>query len=367
MSKKTKLRKINLTSVDMVRRGANQEAYINLYKSAGDPAEPQAASETPPGTPGAPNPNEIPSSLWKSIKEAVTRLMKASEAQGAELDDAELDGEESQQEIMDNRTAYNEALNKSIDSILADGSLSTDEKADMITKSIEQFSEAYTEECVMLLKATDNTDAQEDEPEDEEYEGDPQDEYPESKESEGEEEMKIDKSRFTPEELAQYNALITKGMVEDDPAQDGATEPAIEKSAEMHPEVKKALEDMEALKKSMEMKEMAGIAKKYAPLGKKEDELAQTLYDMKKSSEASYDAYLAVLDQNLDLVNKSGLFEEIGKSSRGVAGGSTLDKIEGIATELQKSDVSLDRHQAIAKAWENHPELVAEYDEEYQK
>ena len=113
------------------------------------------------------------------------------------------------------------------------------------------------------------------------------------------------------------------------------------------------------------MKEMKDIAKKYALLGKKEDELAQTLYDMKKSNPANYDAYVSVLDQSLELVNKSGQFEEIGKSSRSIPGGSTVEKIEGIAKSYQDKDPSLDYNTAIMKAWENHPELMDAYDSEY--
>lgn len=368
--KKTKLKKIELTSVDMVRRGANQEAYINLYKSAGDPEEPM----TPPDAPGAPNTDEIPHGLWKSIVELVKGFLGPGEAEDGNLEDPEYQEEQeevekaaetfrermSQQEIRENRWKYQDALNMSIESILNDDELNDEEKVDMMNQSIEQFSNAYKELCAKLVNTTTNT-----KPEPTEVVGKTQDEEPE-KDEEGEEEMKIDKSRFTPEELANYEALIAKGRVEDEPGFDEA-EPAIEKSAEqeMHPEVKKALDEMKAFQKSIEMKAMTDIAKKYVPLGKKEDELASTLYEMKKSSQASYDAYIAVLDQNLELVNKSGMFEEIGKSSRNPVGGSTVEKIEGIATELQKSDATLGRHEAIMKAWEQHPELVAEYDSEY--
>lgn len=371
MSKRTKLRKINLTSVDMVRRGANQEAYINLYKSAGDPAEPNA----PANAPAAPNSDEIERGLVKSIVDAVKGFMGKKEViygESGMSDDPDIlekaaesfQTKRDQQEIRDDRWKYQDALNMSIDSILFDDSLTNEQKSGMLAESIQQFADAYKELCVKLLNTTANTDtatlavpalAV----------GKSQDVVPE-KDEEGEEEMRIDKSRFTEEELAQYLALVNKGKVDDEPAEGAnSTEPEAEKDNEMHPEVKKALEDMAALTKSIEMKELTDVAKKYEPLGKNADELAGTLYEMKKSSQASYDAYLAVLDQNLDLVNKSGLFEEIGKSNHTPAGGSTVAKIEAIATELQKSDVSLDRVGAIAKAWEQHPELVAQYDNEY--
>lgn len=199
--------------------------------------------------------------------------------------------------------------------------------------------------------------------------------------------LKIDKSLFSPEELAQYEALIAKASVPEEEEEEKFVPPSeppkktkkqeppeteeeeeedpvsTQKSAS--PELTAALEELADLRKSFEMQEMTTIAKKYAPLGKKEDELAQTLYNMKKSNPANYEAYVAILDESLDMVNKSGLFTEIGKSYKGGGGGSAVEKVEAAASELQKSDPTMSRATAIAKAWENHPELADEYDAEY--
>ena len=360
----------------MVRRGANQEAHINLYKSAGDPED----SGTPPDTLSAPESNEIPQGLWKSIVDLVKGFMGAGEDDN---DDPEDNPEEvpeeveeevekaaetfetrmSQQELRDSRWKYQDALNMSIESILSDDDLSDEEKVEMMNQSIEQFSNAYRNMCAKLVKATPNTTKAATEQPPTEV-GKTQEEIPDIKE-EGEEEMRIDKSRFTPEELAQYNALIAKGLVDEEPEVEDKEEGAVEKSAEMHPEIKKALDAMAEFQKGMEMKEMTGIAKKYTVLGHKEDELAATLYDMKKSSPSSYDAYLAVLDQNLELVNKSGMFEEIGKSGKGMVASGTEAKIASIAKSYQEKDPTLDYDTAVLKAWENNPELLAECDKEY--
>lgn len=201
---------------------------------------------------------------------------------------------------------------------------------------------------------------------------------------------KIDTSRFEPDELAQYNALLAKGMVETDvedgdpvvppaPTQKSApapaaapTEPHTEEDPAMEPaqksapspELTAALADLADLKKSFAMKEMTAIAKKYAPLGKKEDELAKTLYDMKMSNEANYNAYIAVLDESLDMVEKSGLFAEIGKSAgNGTSAGGAVEKADARAKEIMKSD-NCDYTTALAKAWED-PDLMAEADAEY--
>jgi DNA-binding protein YbaB len=207
--------------------------------------------------------------------------------------------------------------------------------------------------------------------------------------------IKIDKSVFTPEELETYKALIAKATVDPEASQEemdeerpempprkkrvfeegfeekevDETEKSCNTRKSADPQLTAALERMEKLEKSIAMQEFTGIAKKYAVLGEDEDELANTLYEMKKSNEANYNAYIAVLDKSLDLVEKSGIFTEIGKSGAayGSTGRGTLGKVEAIADEIMKSDTNISRESAIAKAWEDHPELVAEYDREYRK
>lgn len=210
--------------------------------------------------------------------------------------------------------------------------------------------------------------------------------------------IRIDKSLFTKDELAQYEALIAKATVDPEAAEAEMEKETPEAKKKERPEVKvefeddhmddddleldkcstkksadpalaAALERMEKLEKSIAMQEFTEIAKKYAALGENETELAQTLYDMKKSNEGNYKAYIAVLDKSLGLVEKSGLFAEIGKSTGayGNAAGGTVGKVEQIAGEIMKSDSSMTREQAIVKAWTDHPELVAEYEREYKR
>lgn len=208
--------------------------------------------------------------------------------------------------------------------------------------------------------------------------------------------IKIDKSVFTPEELSIYKALIAKATVdpeageemmeEDRPdfpprkkrvVEDEAfseekdvdeTEKSCRTRKSADPQLVAAMSRLATLEKSIAMKEFTELAKKYAPLGEDEEELAKTLYEMKKSNEANYDAYIGILDKSLGLVEKSGIFAEIGKSAGayGTKGGA-VEKVEAIAADIMKSDTSISREAAIAKAWEDHPELVAEYDREYRR
>ena len=286
MAKKTKLKISELNSVDMCRRGANQESDIALFKNE----EGAPGDATPADAPEGAGTVEVPNTLWKSIVDFARGLMAKTEPntdesyEEEEEDEEEADVEKSaetfnqrraQQEIRDDRWKYKDALDMSVESILNDDDLSEEEKVEMIGESIDQFATAYKEMCEKLLKirVTANktvVTAKSAEPDE-----DPQDEGPDHEE-EGEEEMKIDKSRFSPEELEQYTALIAKGRVDED-NEEWQEEEEVEtkKSMEMHPEVAKALEEMKSIQKSMEMKEMTDIAKKYTLLGKKEEELAK--------------------------------------------------------------------------------------------
>ena len=168
--------------------------------------------------------------------------------------------------------------------------------------------------------------------------------------------IRIDKSAFTPEERATYEALIAKASVE---VEEGTTD--VEKSAS--PELTAALAELADLKKSIEMKEFSELAKKYAPLGKNEEDLAKTLYDLKKSNEANYNAFVGVLDESLAIVEKSGTFAEIGKSAGGATVSGAEAKAAAKAQEIMKSE-QCDYNTAIAKAWAD-PAIMAEYDAEY--
>lgn len=222
--------------------------------------------------------------------------------------------------------------------------------------------------------------------------------------------LKIDKSLFTAEELAQYEALIAKAKVdteaddnlekgcgsggcgskemdkgcgskkkgcktqkEDDMMDnEGMEDEEMDKGCKTKksapsPEIQAALKRLENLEKSYDMKECLEVAKKYAPLGEKEEELANTLYEMKKSNEANYNSYIAVLDKSLAIVEKSGVFSEIGKSAGGSVATSAEGKIEAKAAAIMKADPKIDRTTAIAKAWEQSPDLMAEYDKEYHR
>ena len=113
----------------------------------------------------------------------------------------------------------------------------------------------------------------------------------------------------------------------------------------------------------MEIERLNTVAKKYEVLGKKSDELAAKLYDLKKAGGTVYDDYVTLLDENLAAVTKGGLFSEIGSNRQGSAG---TEQTLGIkAAELAKSAQGMTSPEAIMKAFEENPELAAQYEAEY--
>ncbi|MCL1832859.1 MAG: hypothetical protein FWG45_08165, partial [Oscillospiraceae bacterium] len=145
---------------------------------------------------------------------------------------------------------------------------------------------------------------------------------------------------------------------------------------EMHPEVKKALDEnaalriqMESLQKSLEVKDLTVVAKKYEIIGKKADELAPKLYEMKKAGGTAYDDYVALLDEHLTTVEKSGMFGEVGtaRSGTGAYGAGVESDVMAKASEIAKSADGMTSPEAIVKAFESNPELLAQYDAEYMK
>lgn len=172
--------------------------------------------------------------------------------------------------------------------------------------------------------------------------------------------MNIDKTKLSSEESATLDALLAKcGVEEPEPTPAPQQEPTIEKSEELT----KALTEVAELRKQLELSELRQVAKKYALLGKEEDKLTNTLYEMKKSGDSIYAAYVAELDSSLALCEKSGLFDEVGKSTHGSTGsGGVIKKIHDIAKEYCQKDADLTFAAACAKAWEDNPQLVAEYE-----
>lgn len=115
----TKLKNMKLTSVDLVRAGANQEADICLYKSA----DPQEAAEMP---------SEREHNLFKRFINWLTE--NPSEAENEPQNPIE-----KEDTSVDSADFYKSALTESILSIVGDETLTAEEKGLMVEKSIAQY------------------------------------------------------------------------------------------------------------------------------------------------------------------------------------------------------------------------------------
>jgi len=189
--------------------------------------------------------------------------------------------------------------------------------------------------------------------------------------------MKIDKSKLTPEELAALEAIEKKAGIQEDttpPAATGtdpvakgaATEPAANNNEPediykgLHPAIKAELESLRKTAEKLEDRELTEIAKKYEIIGKKPEDLVPLFKSLKAAGGNAYDQMIAVLDASVEAFEKSGIFSEVGKKGSGTTDAWTA--IEKHADEIQKSMPNLTRTQAIDKACDQHPELVAEYE-----
>lgn len=117
----TKLKNMKVTSVDLVRAGANQEADICLFKSA----DTEEATESPPE-------DEI-----ELLKQFITSFEKTS---------TEADNEpHSPIQKADLENIYKSAIVESLRSIIEDDTLSKSQKKSMAKESVKQFEEKMRE------------------------------------------------------------------------------------------------------------------------------------------------------------------------------------------------------------------------------
>lgn len=410
----TKLKNLKITKVDFVDDGANPEAHIRLFKSK-DGVE-------PPHDEGA----EKKPNIWKRLITAITKAA-GSETDTSELesviDDIQKSSESFGERIAEvkNRKIADEiwdicyALQSSLCSILNDEDMDETSAATAMQESLDEFSE-FTKEAISQWssgKATnivkkeevtasdlammksirnrlDDTIEKAEKAQEEPGAEDPKkkDQNKKQNDAKGAEEMKIDKSKLTPAELA-FLQSIEKRYGEEEgagaeevapPAQNTDPTPAtgvgkantpaqgtdggedIYKG--MHPAVRAELENLKKFREATEERELEGVAKKYEIIGKKKEELVPVLKNLKAAGGTAYTDMIAVLDGAVAAVEKSGAFTEIGKSGgAGTTDGAAWLKAETQAAEVMKSK-NVTKAQALDEVFQNDPELAAECEKE---
>ena len=413
----TKLKNLKIKKVDFVDEGANPDAHIKMIKrkegegqNTGEGGKKESGSIL----------NRLLSFIGKAagmdqseIDSAMDEIKKSDSVSFHEKIN-----EVNNQKIVDEIWDVCYALQSSLCSILNDGEMDSADAAAAMQESLDEFY-AVAQESIRewsggketgivrkkgevskadleIMKAAAerlNMSIQKAGMGDRPNEKIKQQELNERNHSKGDEaEMKIDKSKLTDAEKAFLESIEKRCGTEDgaDGNGGGTEAPSLEASVNksvtqtesetvstqrdrggddiykgLHPAVKAQLEELQKFRDGAETRELTEIAKRYAIIGKKEEELVPLLKSLKAAGGTAYHDMIALLDQAVDTVEKSSLFSEIGRSGHGGAGGKCAEvKINGIAKGYMEKNPALSYSQAIAKAWEDNPDVLAEYEEE---
>ncbi len=411
----TKLRNLKIRKVDFVDEGANPDADIKMRKKK-DKEEPKNSSSILKklfgfiGKAAGMNQEEIDS--------AVAEIQK-----GDSISFSEKINEVNNQKICDEIWDIGYALQSSLCSILNDDELDSASAAAAMQESLDEFYAVVQEsikkwssgrsasivkknedvseaELEIMKSAVERLNETIEKVAKEESEKEEPDNNQKPKGEEREMGMKIDKSKLTDAERAFLENIEKRyGVDEGGNTVDGGasapveqllppafTEPTVVKSVTqpvpnvvasvaqteepdsiykgLHPAVRAELESLKKFREDAEARELTEVAKRYVIIGKKEEELVPMLKSLKAAGGTAYNDMIAVLDQAVAAVEKSGVFSEIGKSGHGSTAGAAEAKIETIAKGYMEKNSSLDYATAVAKAWEDHPELMSEYETE---
>ena len=347
-----KLKKMKYTSVDMVPRGANPEAYIKLAKSLEGGEE------------------EMSQLLTDFISEVVNKIISGKKNVV----------EKSQNptgEMFDN--IY--ALFDSFCSIHEDSNLSSIAKADMMREGLEDFNvqmascfddwaegrcsveksdmseyrlQAMKEmrnrldEIIQAALKDDTPSNTDDDTVDDIPEEAPDDIDKKCSTKVKKEELSmpmVDLEKMSTLDRALVEAIAKKYSGEEHEEEQQKEQPE-------NPAVQKALNELDEIKRALDMEKMTAIAKKYEIIGKKADETAEMLYNLKKSDEKAYDNVIAVYDEMVNVQKESGIFKEYGKN-----GTEDAKDLNSIVAELRKSFPQASMEELVVKAYELNPNL----------
>ena len=391
----TKLKHLKIKKVDFVDDGANPEAFIRLYKSK------DGAAPTPEE-----NIVENPK-FWNRFMAAVAKAFKLENEQaedGPETEDVAKGGAESfgdkfsevkNRKICDEVWDICYALQSSICSILNDEELDSTQAGDAMRESLNEFTEVVsaaigqwsggkaasiakketevTASELELMKS--NRDRLEDIIAKATVVTDKGPEQTTITEPKGETEMSnIDKSKLTEAERAFLESIEKRYGTPEAPAQ--VQTPAVAPEAGvtptpddiykgLSPAVKAELEALRKFRSDAEDNAIREVAKRYAVIGKTEEELFPVLKSMKEAGGTAYADTSAMLDKAVDTIEKSAAFTEIGKSgSHGATTeGAAWAKAESQAAEIMKSK-NVTKAQALDEVFQNDPALAAECEKE---
>lgn len=376
-----KLKNLRVKKVDFVDEGANQRADIKLLKNK------QGERETDMD------------SLAGKLAEKLTRMFKSQKrlekkAVGFE---EQLNGK-TIEKVLDEMYTVCYALQASLGSIITDEELDPGDMEALLYESVEDF-DTSIKHCLSAWASGRSANIKKNFDEDFLLSG--EEAQAAGQRGELEEMLKIDKSKMTPEERTAYDDLVKKYAVETEETVEKKTdlketEEIIEKTEKkgtcekslttpvtpvtspaaeddiykgLHPAVKAQLEELKKFREATEERELAEVAKKYTVIGKKPEELIPLLKSLRAAGGTAYADMITMMDACVEAQNQSGLFQEIGKSGSyrgevGIKKSASETQIDQIAKAYLEKEPTMTMTDAIAKAWEDHPELMAEYETE---
>lgn len=356
MSKAHKLRNLKLRKVDFVDQGANQFAHIQFAKRN---EEPNSSPESSPEE----------RAFFERFGAFIAKMFHGA----SPVSKGDAMTYEQVVETRDTRNAIyriSDSMCESIHAIINDKDLDDAKKAEMVAQTADEVAEAIKEDIAAAFSGSVQKDIGEGSPEPPaEPIEDHGDTAPgnEPTQQEGEIDMNFDTSKMTPEEKVTFDELAKRYAVAE-PVPAAPTIPTEHAQPEaddvykgLHPAVKAELESLRKFREESEMRELNEVAKKYTLLGKKPEELAPVLKSLRDAGGSAYNDMISILDSNLEAVEKSGVFSEIGKRGGAVAS-DPWSKIEVAAQEIMKSNADMRWSDAIDKACLQHPDLVEEYE-----
>ncbi len=389
----TKLEKLEVTKIDFVNSGANQEADVLIFKS-GEPPKEEQENETELSLIDKAFMNlagVIKKALGKNCSsddpKEVSSKKKLKEPNNQE-DDEEIEDPEgiekatmfkekatevSMHQIFDAIRTYNYSMSESMITILGDEDIE-DKKATLL-ENLNDYFEITSKAIEFWANGKQYTDIakniEEIDPALHDVFKSARDWLDEQIEKSNQmnnemEERSMDLEKMSQEDRTTYEALIAKY---DKTETDEAKKKNVQKNADEGSEdifkgvPEQFLKEFEQLKKRDEErsdKELMEVAKGYEMIGKKADELFPVLKSLRSTDEVAYRSMIDVLDSSKTAVEKSGFFDEIGKSGHGTP--DQMTAIQKKAGDLMASNQNLTIHEAIDEVFKSDPELRAEFD-----
>ena len=417
----TKLKELKVKKVDFVDEGANPDAHITLYKNRdGEPGKTSGSEHKESIWKRLFGPL---AKLAGVEPEELDNAVEVIEKSGA-MSFSEQMNERKTSKIVDEMWDICFALQNSLASIMRDEELDSDEASQAMQESLDDFvtvvedaiskwslgkTASIAKKCGKVTKeelddmksARYKLDGEikkaSADLEEEEKKLVKRTENPKGEEKE----MNIDKSKLTPGELAFLEEIEKKcgaNVKKEDPdphdeeqdikgkkgtavgksmsTPEGGADPSASDPVAgddiykgLNPAVKAEIKALRKFREEAEDRELHQLAKKYTIIGKKEEELVPMLKSLKAAGGTAYADMVSMMDAMVAATENSGMFTEIGKSggygnASLVAKSASEGSVDVIAKGYMEKDPSMSYADAVAKAWENNPDLLAEYDRE---